>query len=97
MKRCPHCNQPLPEIRAGVRLPPLKARLYDLIARAGPDGITSDDLFFALYDGTRMRTVVKVHVNQINHAMAGTGVRISGAGGRYRLITPITPTASAAA
>ena len=36
---CQRCGQRLPEIRLGVRLTPLKARIFDLIRRAGPDGI----------------------------------------------------------
>lgn len=32
---CPHCKQEMREERAGVRLPPLKAHIFDVIRRAG--------------------------------------------------------------
>ena len=38
-KHCPLCHQPYPEVRLGVCLPPLKARIFDAISRAGADGI----------------------------------------------------------
>ena len=96
MKCCPHCGQPLPELRAGRRLPPLKARLYDVVQRAGPDGIPSDGLGLVLYGAECRKTQnrIKAHVAQINTILAGTGVRVSAASGRYRLIKP---TARAAA
>ena len=44
MKLCPHCRQPLPEWRAGVRLSPLKAHIFDVIKRADSNGITIEDI-----------------------------------------------------
>jgi hypothetical protein len=86
---CSRCGQVLPEVRFGVRLPPLKARLFDLVERAGAYGIATDNLYSALYpDASHRMSAVKVHVAQINTKLAGTGVRISGAGGHYRLIKP---------
>jgi hypothetical protein len=96
MKHCSHCGQLLPELRAGRRLPPLKARLFDLVKRAGAAGIATNDLYSALYpDASNRISAVKVHVAQINTKLTGTGVRISGAGGRYRLITPTARVAAA--
>jgi hypothetical protein len=67
VRRCPYCDQELPEIRLGVRLPPLKARLFDLVQRGGGDGITGSDLFDILYpDGNASRETLKAHVFQIN-------------------------------
>lgn len=101
MRRCPCCGQALPELRLGVRLPPLKLRIYDLIRRAGRDGIRADDLRAIVYDANvprgngireqRSSDTIRSHINQINDLLSayGTGFRISA--GRdprsyYRLI-----------
>jgi hypothetical protein len=34
-RRCAYCDQALPQIRVGVRLPELKARIFDLVRRGG--------------------------------------------------------------
>jgi hypothetical protein len=44
LKSCPHCGQPLPITRLGVRLTPLKARLFDVIARSGLAGMATEDV-----------------------------------------------------
>lgn len=83
---CKHCGQPLPTIRLGVRLTPLKARIFDLIRRAGPDGIAGEDLFALTLAARRaQRSTLKAHVWQINDAIEGTGYRIHGRADRYRL------------
>jgi hypothetical protein len=88
---CPHCRQPLPEVRLGVRLPPLKARIFDLIMRGGEDGILASDLLNIAYvdQPATGRKVLSSHVFQINEAIEDTGYRIVGRSGRvgiYRLI-----------
>jgi hypothetical protein len=76
---CPHCGQPLPEIRLGVRLTPLKARIFDLVQRGGRDGIDRSDLFDIVFGGTgRCRGTLKSHIVQINGLIADEGYRISG-------------------
>jgi hypothetical protein len=58
-----------------------KARLFDLIQRAGMDGIPSDDLFSLLYPGGGgSRQTLKAHVWQINEMIADEGHRIDGRG-----------------
>jgi hypothetical protein len=42
---CPHCGQPMATHLLGVRLGPLRARIFDAIQRAGSSGIDADDLF----------------------------------------------------
>lgn len=86
---CPHCGQPLPVKRAGTRLTPLKARIFDAIARAGPAGIDADDLFALIYGDRRHRSreTLKAHVWQINDALAGSGVSIAGTRGSGRRFT----------
>ena len=82
MTRCPHCQQVLPEIRLGVRLPPLKARIFDLIRRGGEDGIFSRDVLDIAYsDPTRSLATLKAHVHQINEAIEDSGYRIVGSRG----------------
>src|SRR5262245_12961625 len=80
---CPHCHQTLRVSRLGVSLSPLKARILDLITRAGPDGIAGDDLFRLVFEDRRgwrskpiRRTTLKSHIWQINDALDGTGHRI---------------------
>ena len=74
---CSHCGQPLPTTRLGVRLTPFKARIFDIIRRAGPDGVPSSELQ-AMVD--RNATVLKSHIWQINDVIADAGYRIKGVG-----------------
>ena len=50
-KLCPHCRQPLPEWREGVRLSPLKAHIFDVIKRADSNGVTFEDINAICFDG----------------------------------------------
>jgi hypothetical protein len=85
-ERCPHCDQPLPQTRVGVRLPDLKARIFDLVARAGAAGISGEDLFAIAYNDDapigkgirlqRSRKTLKSHVGQINELIEDSGYRI---------------------
>ena len=85
--RCPHCGRPLPEVRLGVQLTPLKARIFDVVHRAGPDGIESNDLHaIAFADREVSHETLKAHVWQINDLITDVGHRIVGGGGRYRLV-----------
>jgi hypothetical protein len=100
-RRCPYCRQTLPEFRLGVKLAPIKAALYDLVCRAGRDGIDSADLFALLYaddrrkwsrDNGRQYSALKAHIAQLNSEIAHAGYRIVSAragnvNGRYRLET----------
>lgn len=81
-RNCHYCGQPLPEVRLGVRLGPVKARLFDLIQRSGDDGITSPDLCDILGIA---RETVKAHVFQINEQLAGTDYQIKCRRWGYRL------------
>jgi hypothetical protein len=91
MKCCSLCGQEIPERREGVRLSPLKTRLFDAIKRAGRDGIAGDDLFdLFLRERGANYTVLKTHVCQINEKLAGTDcmiavTRMGGSHGIYRL------------
>jgi hypothetical protein len=82
---CPYCHQTLPETRLGVRLTPLQARIFDLIQRAGDQGITRSDVYLIAFDGRDTEiNAVSVHINQINEMLVETDYRIVG-GGFYRL------------
>jgi hypothetical protein len=77
-KVCSHCHQPLPELRAGVRLSPLKARIFDAIKRAGANGITIEDINRICFDGRATAVNIRTHIHQINDALAGTDFEIRG-------------------
>lgn len=79
MKVCPHCRQPYRVERFGVPMPPLKARLVDLIKAAGELGTSSRELRQDLYrDHTHARsmTTVRLHIVQINDLLVSTDWRI---------------------
>ena len=73
---CTHCGQALPEMRLGVRLTPLKARIFDLIKRAGPAGVFSDELHVMIFSKGRSKETLKAHIWQINELIADEGYRI---------------------
>jgi hypothetical protein len=83
---CPYCNQVLPEVRQGVSLSGLKARIYDVILRSGETGITRQDLAAIAFDDRETSlSNVSMHVLQLNELLAGTDYKIAGRG-YYRLV-----------
>jgi hypothetical protein len=85
---CPRCHQRIHEVRAGVRMTPLKTHIYDTIKRAGAGGILLDDVNAIAFDGQSTRENVRVHINQINDILVATDLVIRGNGplhGYYRL------------
>jgi hypothetical protein len=89
-KLCSHCHQPLPEVRAGVRLSPLKAHIFDVIKRADSNGITIEEINGICFDGRTNGVNIRNHVAQINDALAGTDVEIRGRtpgfAGQYHIV-----------
>ena len=83
LQLCPGCRRPLPVVRLGVVLTPLKARIFDAIRRAGPDGIDGRALIQEL-DLPVSLTTLKAHVWQINDRLTESGYQIVGHGG-YRV------------
>jgi|SRR5215831_10973562 len=77
---CPSCNQPIGNMRAGVRLPPLKAAIFDAIHAAGEIGISSRELIDTVYADRRRKpcclTTMRMHVLQINDLLVETDTRI---------------------
>jgi hypothetical protein len=78
LQRCPTCQQPLYDRRFGVRLPPLKAAIFDAIEAAGELGIKSDEIANAIYEGRRRAGLacIKAHVAQINDLLVETDFHI---------------------
>ena len=86
---CPTCGRPF-ETRAGVRLPPLKAHIFDLIKATGDHGITSNDLRAVIYDGVkqpRRLDTVRNHILQINELLENTECRIVTHDRRHWIVT----------
>jgi hypothetical protein len=82
-RHCNYCGQPLPEARLGVRLTPLKARIFDLIQRGGEDGVPSADLRDILNMGV---DCLNSHVWQINDALLNEPYKIRSSSHCYRLV-----------
>ncbi|MBR0695139.1 hypothetical protein [Bradyrhizobium lablabi] len=79
---CPTCHRSMPpETRAGVRLTPLKARIFDVIRRAGVDGIFAEDINAIVFNSERSVQTIKAHVWQINDLLADTDIIIRNVGG----------------
>lgn len=76
---CECCGQSLQDVRGGVKLTPLKARIYDLIK--GRPGITRKELCELIY-GTvsegRMFTIGS-HVKQIRDKFVATDITVRAA------------------
>ena len=90
---CPHCGQPMPQIRCGVRLYPQTARVFDIIKSAGPAGISGNAILLRAYAGMKKPswTTLKAHIWQARIALRDTDYRIiserEGRGpGTYRLV-----------
>jgi hypothetical protein len=76
-KRCAHCGQEIPERRLGIRLSPLKAKIFDLIQRAGKDGIEGLHLFYRYGRQSNTKySVMKCHIYQINEKLVSTDYTI---------------------
>jgi hypothetical protein len=76
--QCPHCGQRIAEVRDGVRLPPLKAAIYDTVKRAGDEGVSSLAIISTVYQGrvAPHPYSIKSHISQINDALEETDLRI---------------------
>lgn len=71
---CPHCGSVVRAVRAGVPMTALKARMFDAIRRAGPDGISAADLHAITFqDRDTGIAAVKVHISQLNELLEDTG------------------------
>jgi len=76
---CPQCHQVMPHsTRIGVSLTPLKARIFDLIDKAGEAGISGADINAIVFENGRSRDTIKAHIWQINEALMDSGWQIIG-------------------
>ena len=73
----------MPLLRLGVKLTPMKARIFDAVQFRGGDGILIDTLsdIFGMPNNT-----LKAHIHQINEIIAERGYRKYSRGGYMRLI-----------
>jgi len=99
MKCCPSCGQTLPrKLPIVPEARGIKRRLLDIVHRAGPNGISTDDLFDMIWgnssDGgpeTGTKTL-HVHVSVLNKALLKHKLKIKntdvgrGACGSYKLV-----------
>ena len=88
-RACPTCGQKLPLKQFGVPMPAKKARIIDMILRAGSEGAPCDAVYQRLFSHTS-RNTVKAHIWQINELLAETGYRIVAGkrGANYKLQGP---------
>jgi hypothetical protein len=73
-------------MRLGVRMPPLKARILDVIKASGDIGASRDELLDDVY-ADRRRTApvtIKAHINQLNDLLEETPFVIRADGRRHR-------------
>lgn len=95
-KICLACKRPLFEQGVANRLPWLKRRIYEAVAKAGDAGITKWQIANTVYAGARRPgiDVVKVHISHLNSRhLKKRGLRIDGFNresesgeGLYRLV-----------
>jgi hypothetical protein len=83
---CSHCGQPIPP--TGLRLPPIKARIFETVQRR-PD-ISAEELRCVVWaddvsGGPENRKCLHVHVAQLNSLLAPHGIMVRSQGGGYRV------------
>lgn len=79
--KCPHCGQPMYTTREFdgelIQFYPMGARIFDLIARSGSEGIDAEELFYRVYsDRERSRKTLTVQISLIRDALVGTAYSI---------------------
>ncbi len=100
MTECPCCGQTMPpDLPVGLKLRGNRLRVYEIVRRAGQNGITSDRIFDKLYEldpnggpesGLR---IVSIIVCYLNKRLKDVGQKIQGGAsghgcpGEYRLVT----------
>lgn len=91
MSECPCCGQTMPpKGPAGVKLTARQQRIYEIVRRAGPNGIKTDLIFDRLYSedsngGPDTQTkIISVFVCSLNKKLSQIGWRVRGTdwGGR---------------
>jgi hypothetical protein len=75
---CRECHQPIYDTRVGVRLPKIKAKIFDLIRSSGERGVRVERIIGIVFNGESNNVNVRNHVHQINRYLADTGLQIYG-------------------
>lgn len=89
IRMCEMCGQPLRAQRGGVFLTSIKAALWDAIVTSGDYGISVAELqrLDVWHDRPRVKAVtVRMHIIQLNDALANTPWRIVSLDRRYVLM-----------
>ena len=75
---CPACGQSTKDVRYGVALSPVKARIFDAVKMANEIGVTSYEVIGLVYEGRKKPKLhtIKSHIFQINEMLANTNFRI---------------------
>ncbi len=74
---CPTCHAPYKASRIGIRMPLLKAELFDSIKMAGEIGISTQELLTMHYQSKKVHAdTIKSHVHQINDLLVETDYQI---------------------
>jgi hypothetical protein len=85
MATCPHCGQPIAP--TGLRLPPIKSRIYEIVRRC--PGIGAEELRGLVWDGPdggpENFKCLHVHVHQLNNLLAPHGIMVRSQGGGYQI------------
>lgn len=82
METCPHCGQSLARVFYGVRFPPRKAQILDLIVRrtSSGNGLSLSYIAEAIYPDRAIedaKVLCRTHIFQINSMLEETDVRVS--------------------
>lgn len=83
-KRCPTCRQYLPHpAPMGLKLSPQQQVVFNIVRRAGDNGIPTEDIIAGMYSGCRdvplnARKMVHVAAWHINKQLVPKGWRIRG-------------------
>ena len=93
MKSCPTCGHPLPtdQVLPGLHLSPRQTRIFNIVSRRTPAGISVWDLISLVYaddpdGGSECADItMRTQIYFINRKLESYGLRIKGGGG-YRLM-----------
>jgi hypothetical protein len=85
-KTCSSCGQPIAP--TGLRLPPIKARIYEAVKRC--PGISAEELRCTVWaddpnGGPEDRKCLHVHVWQLNSQLRPLGIMVRAQNGGYRI------------
>jgi hypothetical protein len=75
-EKCPHCQGWVYRTREGVRLTPIRAEVYDIIARAGSEGIKARAIQERLFWNPLSLNTIRVHIFEINELLEETSFQI---------------------